>query len=351
MPVTLGPLEGVGVLGVGTAFPEREWTNEEALRAVAPLAWPGRAMDDEQLAFIASSVRETMGVERRAWAHTVGEPLDHAHETTTLDLATDAAKRALADAHLHASDVALVLVATSTPHKMTSTVSAQVGAAIGARAACMDVRTGCAGALFALSTAALHIAAGAGAVLVVGAETFSKIIPPSSKVAAVSLGDGAGALVLGRVAGARVESIFLETDGALGRLITTDGALPPTADEVARGGYLLSGSPDYLTATVPGKYTAAIDAALARAQLGADSIALFVPHQTHVPMMLGVASKVGVEREKMFVNVPRHANIGGAGWVVAFAEARFDGRMPNGARVLVAAVGGGMSWGAAVLTC
>jgi 3-oxoacyl-[acyl-carrier-protein] synthase-3 len=215
----------------------------------------------------------------------------------------------------------------------------------------MDVRTGCAGALFALSTAALHVAAGAGVALVIGAETFSKIIPPSSKIAAVSLGDGAGALVIGKATGARLDAIFLETDGTLGRLITTDGALPPTADDVARGGYVLSGSPDDLTATVPGKYRAAIEAALARANVGAGSIDLYVPHQTHVPMMIGVAADVGIARETMFVNVPRHANIGGAGWVVAFAEARREGRVGRGARVLVAAVGGGMSWGAAVLTC
>ena len=351
MPVILGPVDAVGVLGAGTAFPERELGNAEALRAVAPYAWPGRTIDDAELAFMAGGVRETMGVDRRAWAHDVGHPLDHAREATTLDLATAAAERALDDAKLTAADVALVLVATSTPHKMTSTVSAQVGARLGARAACMDVRTGCAGALFALSTAALHVAAGAGVALVIGAETFSKIIPPSSKMAAVALGDGAGALVVGPSPAARVDAIFLETDGALGRLITTDGSLPPTVDEIARGGYHLSGSPDDLTATVPAKYAAGIEAALARSNLAASQIDLFVPHQTNVPMMRIVAANAGIPPQRTFVNVPRHANIGAAGWVVAFAEARREVRMKRGARVLVAAVGGGMSWGAAVLSC
>lgn len=352
MPAVVhGPIEDVGVLGAGCAFPAHELTNAEVLRAIASFTWPGREMSDEQLAFMAQGLTETIGVDRRAWAHVVGLPLDHARETTTLDLAVDAARRALSDAHVAAEDLSLVVVTTSTPHRMTSTLSAQVGAAVGARAACMDVRSGCSGGLFALSTASLHVGAGCGPALVIGTETFSKVVPAASKIAAVSLGDGAGALVVGRREGARLASIFLETDGSLGRLITTDGALPPTEAEVARGGYVLSGAPEELTATVPAKYAAAIDAALARARIDASAIDLFVPHQTQVPLLRAVATSAGVAPERTFVNVHRHANIGAAGWIVAFAEARAEGRLPRGSTALVAAVGGGMSWGAAVLRC
>ena len=350
-PVLWGSVNDVGVLGSGCAFPARELTNADVIRAIAPFTWPARVLDDEAIAFMAAGLTESMGVERRAWAHRVGEPLDHATEATTLDLAVEAGRRALEDASVDLGSLALVVVATSTPCRMTSTLSAQVGAALGANAACMDVRSGCSGGLFALSTAALHVAAGAGPALVIGTETFSKIIPATSKVAAMSLGDGAGALVVGKLPGAAVESMSLQTDGRLGRLISTDGALPPTEAEIARGGYLLSGAPEELMEVVPGKYAGAIEGALGRAGVASGAIDLFVPHPTGVALIERVAAAAGIARDRTFTSVARHANIGAAGWLVALAEARAQGRTPRGARVLVAVVGGGMSWGAAVLRC
>ncbi|MGA9523966.1 MAG: 3-oxoacyl-ACP synthase III family protein, partial [Myxococcaceae bacterium] len=232
-----------------------------------------------------------------------------------------------------------------------STVSAAVGAALGARAACMDTRTGCSAGLFALATAALYHSAGAGPALVVGAETFSKVIPPESRVAAVSLGDGAAALVVGRSPGAALQSVFLETDGTLGRLITTDGALPPTPEEIARGGYVLSGMPDDLARAIPEKYLGAIEPALRRARLRPEEIELYVPHQTNRAVIADVASKAGIPPERTWNHVERHANVGSAGWMVAFAEARAEGRVKPGGNVLLAAVGGGMSWAAGILRC
>src|SRR5207302_3459732 len=108
-----------------------------------------------------------------------------------------------------------VLVATSTPHRMTASVAAALGAALGAHAGCADVRAGCAGGILALGQAALAVAAGAGPALVVGAETFSKIVPPQSRTAALALGDGAAALIVGRRGGARLLSAAFQTDGAL----------------------------------------------------------------------------------------------------------------------------------------
>jgi 3-oxoacyl-[acyl-carrier-protein] synthase III len=296
-PVTVGPLEGVCVLGGGTAFPSRRLTNAEVLGLLPREAWGKREVTEpEELAFLAQGLEQTLGVRERAWAHQVGRPLDHHCDQNSLDLGVEAAKAALKDAGIEARALSLILCATSTPHRMTSTVSAALGAAIGANAACMDTRTGCAAGIFGLTTGALFLAAGTGPVLLVGTETFSKIIPSHSKLGAVSLADGAGAVVLGRRDGKRLEAAFLETDGRLGRLITTEGALPPTVEEIARGGYLISGAPEELAGEVPGKYLLAISP------------------------------------ERCFLNVHRHANIGAAGW-------------------LVASVGGGMSWGAAILRC
>lgn len=351
-PVALAPASPLRIVGGGTAFPERTLTNEEVLRELAPILWPGRAMADEQLAFMAQGLGQSIGVERRAWAHRVGTPLDHASEPTTRDLAVQAARAALADANLAPGDVDLVIASTSTPHRMTSTLSGSVGAALGARAACMDVRTGCSAVLFALTTASAYLAAGAGPILVVGSETFSKVIPPSNKMAAISLGDGAGALVVTGGERGRLLGSYLETDGALGRLVSTDGALPPTEEEIARGGYLLSGAPEELMSVIPGKYLTAIEGALGKAGVSAADVDLFVPHQTSAPLIAHVARAAGIPVERTFVNVPRHANVGAAGCIVAVAEARAEGRFSRGApekTLLLAAVGGGMSWGGLLL--
>jgi 3-oxoacyl-[acyl-carrier-protein] synthase-3 len=347
-PLAVGPFEGVAVVGAGTAFPPRVYTNEEALRAMASTLWP-REPDAEQVAFVARGAEEALGVRSRAWAHVPGTPFAHGEEPTTIDLAADAARRALGDAGVEAGAVDLVLCSTSTPPRMTSTISGAVGARLGVRVPCMDVRTGCSGGIFALATAAAYLAAGCERVLLVGAETFSKVIPPRSKAAAVALGDGAGALVIGKRAGACLESAFMCTDGALGHLISTDGALPPTEAEIERGGYVLGGDADELAAELPGKYAQAIAGCLERAGRSHGDVDLFVPHQTSAALIRGVAARAGIDEGRTFVNVPLHANVGSAGWLVALAEARAQRRTQPGTRTLVAAVGGGMSWAAALL--
>lgn len=351
MSLVLGASGPLRVRGAGTAFPRRRLTNEEVLVLAAPRLWPEREPPTaERVAFLARGLEENLGVRERAWAHVPGEPLRHGEEETTIDLGAAAARSALEDAGVAPSELGLVVVSTSTPPRMTSTLSAAVGARLGAkRAACMDLRTGCAAGLFALTTAAMYVAAGAGLVLVVGAETFSKVIPPSYKPAVVSLGDGAGALVLDRAPRGGIAAAFLATDGDLGRLVSTDGELPPTHEAIDRGAYLLSGAPDELSTTLPDKYVEAIEGALARARVTGGDVDLYVPHQTSAPLIRSVAARVGVPAHRTFVNVPRHANVGAAGWIVALAEARREDRVHEGERVLLAAVGGGMSWASVIL--
>ena len=230
---------------------------------------------------------------------------------------------------------------------MTSTVSAVVGHRIGALgAACMDVRSGCSGGLFALATAASLLQVGDGPALVIGTETFSKVIPAVHKMAALSLGDGAGAVVVAKGKG-RLLGIALETDGAFGHLITAEGALPPTHEEIDQERYQLSGDPVELTRLVPERYASAIACALGSVK--PDEVDLFVPHQTSVPLISEVVRRSGVPIERTFINVSAHANIGAAGWLVALAEAAQEGKVLDGAKLLIAAAGGGLSWGAALL--
>jgi 3-oxoacyl-[acyl-carrier-protein] synthase-3 len=351
--VEIGPIPNVAVLGGGAAFARHRLDNEAVLRLLPSSARRGRTtpVTDDELRFLAAGMKETLGVHERTFAHLPGTPLDPAAEESTLDLAARAAERALDDAGVAVGDIGLILAATSTPHRMTSTLSAAVGAKLGADCACVDERTGCAGGLFALSTAALYLQAGVERVLVVGAETFSKILPPEHKMAALALGDGAGALVLGRASTGSLASAYLRSDGTLGRLISTDGALPPTVEEIDRGGYRLSGAPDELGRAVPGKYVEAIGHALGRAGLAPADVGLFVPHQTSRALIHEVAAAVGISRARTYVNVERHANIGAAGWMVALIEARSEGLCSPGTRLVLAAVGGGMSWASVVLSC
>ncbi len=347
MPATiLGPIEDVGVLGCGTAFPPVQLDNAAAL-AHTPGA---ERRSPEQLAFAAKALGDSLGLRSRAWAHPVGSALEHDSELTTIDLMIDAGRTALLDAGVAAADLAMVLCATSTPPRMTSTLSAPVGAALGTTGACMDTRAGCSAGVFALATGALHVAAGAGPVLILGGETFSKVIPPSHKMAVMALGDGAGALVLGAKPGAAVLGLSLQSDGGLGSLIGTAGRLPPTAEEIDGGGFQLSGQPDALAKALPARYLSALANALGRAGLSGADLDLYTPHQTSVPLIRGVAEQAGVRAERVWTEgVARHANIGAAGWMVALAEARAEGRCEAGDLLGVASVGGGMSWAAAVL--
>ncbi len=130
-------------------------------------------------------------------------------------------------------------------------------------------------------------------------------------------------------------------------MVTAEGALPPTHDEIDQNRYQLSGDPVELTRLVPERYASAIARALGSTR--PDEVDLFVPHQTSVPLISDVAARSGVPLERTFVNVSVHANIGAAGWLVALSEAAKEGKVVDGAKLLVAAAGGGLSWGAALL--
>ncbi len=350
-PVVVGPIDGFGILGAGTAFPSKRYTNRDVLALLPRGAWARRQItEDEELSFLAKGLEETMGVRERAWAHVPGTPFNHLEEPSVLELGIEAAKQALADAKLEGKDIRALICSTSTPHRMTSTVSAGIGAALGVHGACMDVRTGCAGGLFGLLQLSLMHQAGIGPVLLVGAETFSKVIPALSKEAALALADGAGALVLGSVKTARLHSVAVESDGSLSGLVRTEGALPPTLEAMERGDYLLSGQPALLTEAVLERYGWITRAALERASCLPAQVDRYVPHQPSRDVVNKVAAGLGLPPDRVFGNTLLHANVGAAGWVVAVAEARAQRFVEPGHTTLIAAVGGGMSWGSAVWT-
>jgi 3-oxoacyl-[acyl-carrier-protein] synthase-3 len=241
-------------------------------------------------------------------------------------------------------------VATSTPHRYTGTTASYVGGKLGVLAPCVDVRAGCSSGIFALIMAAQHLMAGARAVAIIGADTFSAVCAPDHRVAACALGDGAAALVLGRGAGALRAACF-DTDGSLAHLVSTPGVMPPNAADLARGAYALSGDQAGLEAELPTRYADAITRVLGHAQLAPGSLDWFIPHQTALPPLLAVCERAGIDPARLWsAGIARHANIGAAGWIAGLVGATEAGAATRGQTVLSASVGGGMSWGAALWT-
>ena len=340
--VEIGGIEGVAIRGAATAFPSRRLGNEEALRLL------GARMSDDGIRNAAAEVDSTFGVRSRAWAHVPGTPPDPAGEENTGSLAIAAARKALDDAGVGADDISLVLASTSTPQK-GGVLAATVAAGLGTRCAALDLRGGCASAMFGLATAALHVHAGCGPVLLVGAETFSKIVPAGHQLAALALADGAGALVLARGRG-RLRAATMGTDGTMAHLLP-DGPPDFHAAALAAGAYFLSADPEELLDEIPSRYQQALTMVLARAGIGFKDLDLYVPHQSSRPLIHDVCRRTGIPLERAFVNIDQHANVGVAGWLVALVEARATGRLRPGVRVGLAAVGGGLSFAAAVLEC
>lgn len=349
MALDLGPIHGVRLAGAGTAFPQRSLSNLDVLTLLAPQLWPEQPVPDaERLAFMAQGIEQTLGVRTRAWSHVPGTPFDHQSETSTLDLAIAASQQALLDANMQPAELGAIFCSTSTPARMTSTLSAVIGARLGSGAACMDLRTGCSAGLFALAQAALLVQHTQRPALVIGTETFSKVLPPAHKPAALTLADGAGAVILAPGSGSLLAAA-LATDGTLAHLVSAPAGLPPRVEDVEAGGFYLHGSPEELMAELPGKYRDAIARVLERSGIPAADISRYVPHQTSPALIASVAASFGIPAERCFVNVASHANVGAAGWLCALAEARAEQALRPGERVLLAAVGGGMSWAAALL--
>lgn len=345
-PVEIGVIDEISVRGGATAFPALRVSNEEALR----LLGAGAGRSPEQMRHVAAGITQQLGVESRAWAHVPGTKLDPAHEETTLELAIAAGRSALDDAGISAAELSLILCATSTPHKPQATVASGVGQVLGARSACLDIRGGCAAAMFGLATAALHVAAGCGPVLLIGAETFSRVLPPTNQVAALSLADGAGAIVLARGRG-RLRAAAFATDGTFAHIVP-DSATPDLHDlALAAGAYFLSADPEELFDEVPSRYQTALAHALRRGRMAATDVDVLVPHQASRPLIQDVCNRVGIPSKRAYINLERHGNTGVASWLIAFVEARKSGHVRPGARVALAAVGGGLSWAAAVLEC
>jgi 3-oxoacyl-[acyl-carrier-protein] synthase-3 len=270
----------------------------------------------------------------------------------TSDLACRAAERALAAAGMAGDDLDLIVLATATPDHTFPATAAQVQARIGMRrGAAFDVQAVCSGFLYALAVADNAVRAGqAKRALVIGAETFSRILDWQDRGTCVLFGDGAGALVLEAVAddGAPaprgVLSTHLHSDGTGYKLLYVDGGPSTTG---TTGLLRMEGREIFRHAVH--RLAEVVDEALAANGLNGDAIDWLVPHQANRRIIDAMARRLGLPPEKVVITIARHANTSAASVPLALAEASGDGRIRPGQLVLVEAMGGGLTWGAALI--
>jgi len=271
------------------------------------------------------------------------------HETAAF-MATAAARAALEHAGVEAISVDAIIVATATPDQAFPATAVRVQAALGATAAFgFDIAAACSGFVYALSVADAMLRVGqVDTVLVIGAEVYSRILDFSDRGTCVLFGDGAGAVLLqarqSPAGGPGILSTHLHADGRLGDILYVDGAIgrPDTS-----GFIVMQGREVFRHAVA--LLSAAVSEALAANHLTSQDIDWLVPHQANRRIIDGVGKKLGLPPEQVVITVDRHANTSAASIPLALATAIADGRIKPGQLILLEALGGGLTWGSALI--
>ena len=315
------------VIGAGHYLPERIVENAE---------FEGKIDTSDEW------IRSRSGIEQR---HFVGE----GENTSTM--ATAAAKAALADAGKTAADVDAVIVATSTPDLTFPSAATMVQAQLEMeRGFAFDVQAVCAGFVYALANAnALIVSGQADRVLVIGSETFSKIMDWTDRSTSVLFGDGAGAILLeaqdgdGTAADRGILSTDLNSDGRYKDLLYVDGGI-----STGTTGYLrMQGNQVFRHAVE--KLAASANTAMDRAGVSAEDVDWIVPHQANIRIIQGTAKKLNLSMDNVVVTVQDHGNTSAASIPLALSVGQERGQIKKGDLLVTEAIGGGLAWGAIVL--
>ncbi len=315
------------VTGVGAYLPANAVTNAELeARIETSDAW----------------IRARTGIQQRHVA---------ADGELTSDLALAAARAALADAGMEGADLDLIVLATTTPDSTFPATATKVQAALGMTGgAAFDVQAVCAGFIYAVSVAANALAAGQAArALVIGAETFTRLLDWNDRSTCVLFGDGAGAIALeARPSNGAdrtgILSNHLHSDGRFYDLLYVDGGPSSTGTT----GHVRMQGPEVFKHAV-NKLSGAVREALAANGLDAEDVDWFVPHQANKRIIDGTAKKLGIDPDRVILTVDRHANTSAASIPLALQQGVADGRIRKGDLVVLEAIGGGLSWGASVI--
>ena len=315
------------ILGTGSALPRRRMTNAELATMVDT--------SDEWI------VGRT-GIRER---YIAGEG------ETTATLATDAARRALDMAGMAAGDIDLIILATATPDQTFPASATIVQAALGINdCIAFDVAAVCSGFLYGVTVADNMLRGGAAkTALVIGAETFSRILDWEDRTTCVLFGDGAGAIVLraeesDEATGRGILASRLHADGRYNNLLNVDGG-PSTTGTV--GKVRMKGQDVFRHAVV--NLAAVMGEVLEASGIASDDVDWVVPHQANARILDATARKLGLAPERIVVTVDRHANTAAASVPLALDTAVRDGRIQPGHIVILEAMGGGFTWGASIL--
>jgi 3-oxoacyl-[acyl-carrier-protein] synthase-3 len=315
------------VRGVGGHLPEKALTNDDLARMVDTT--------DEW-------ITARTGIKKRYIA---------ADGETSSDLGAAAARKAMSAAGIGPEDIDLIIVATATPDYTFPATATVVQQKLGiTRGAAFDVQAVCSGFVYGVATADNFLARGQfERALVIGAETFSRILGWSDRSTCVLFGDGAGAIVLERQdrkqAGDRgVKSVHLRSDGRYRDLLYVDGG-PSTTQSV--GHLRMVGNQVFKHAVA--KISESVKAAAEQAGYDIAQVDWFVPHQANQRILSAVAEKLGLDEGKVVSTVAEHGNTSAASVPLALAAATEDGRVKAGDLVLIEAIGGGLTWGSALI--
>ena len=315
------------VIGCGQYLPERVVENAEFEKTLdTDDAW----------------IRSRSGIERRHFA---------AEGETTSSMATAAARAALKDAGLEADDLDAIILATSTADLTFPSAATMVQAELSMnKGFAFDIQAVCAGFVYALSNAnALILSGQARRVLVIGAETFSRIMDWTDRSTCVLFGDGAGALILEAQDGAGtpqdrgILATDLNSDGKHRELLYVDGGV-----STGTTGYLrMQGNQVFRHAVA--KLAATATTAMENAQVAAEDVDWIVPHQANIRIIQGTAKKLNLPMDRVVVTVQDHGNTSAASIPLALSVGRDRGQIKQGDLIVADAIGGGLAWGAVVL--
>src|SRR2546422_4933850 len=324
-------LRTVSIIGTGSYVPEKILTNADLSRMVD-------TSDDW--------IITRTGIKERRIAE---------KDENTSDMATKAALKALEQAKISPKEIDLVLVATATPDMVFPATACLVQTKIGAtRATCLDVSAACAGFLFAIEIAQQFITSHTyETVLVIGAEKLTSITNWTDRNTCVLFGDGAGAAILGHRGSAHgVISTHIGSDGQFSDILFMPGGgsrCPITRDNVDLNlaTIHMSGKEVYKQAVTA--MLSAAQKALDQAGLSIEDISCVIPHQANVRIIEAIADRLGISRDKMFINLDRYGNTSAAAVAIALDEANRTGRIKHGDYVLMVVFGGGLTWASTII--
>ena len=327
------PLFGASIRGTGCALPERRLTNADLEKLVDT--------SDEWI------VQRTGMRERR-----IASPGE-----TTATLATLAAQKALAEAELSPQDIEMIIIGTRTPDMLTPATACWVQRHLGIvkHIPAFDINAACSGFVYSLATATQFIRTGAFKnILVIGAETLSRVVDYTDRNTCVLFGDGAGAAVLSRSEdpSVGVQAFHLGANGGGAHFITIPAggsAMPATPATITDKLHYLKMNGREVYKFAVHQMTESIASAMSACGLTAETVKLVVPHQVNQRVIDSATEKMGFPKEKVFINIDRYGNTSAASVPIALDEARKAGRCGKGDWIIMVAFGAGLTWAAATV--